>query len=83
MQKEQNPHGGGLCEGQWMGSANAILSLSPNPLNTINTRTLSRLEFQLRKIRRLHQQASENGIELDPAACQKEIDDVLRWAAQS
>ena len=78
----QNPHIGGLCGGQGMEFGDAIPPATAKPLNTADERTLSRLEFQLRKIRRLHQQARESGIQLNPANCTRELDDAVKWATR-
>ena len=60
----------------------AIVDPNSVPLKTDDPRSRSRLDFQLRRIQRLHQQASENGIALDPGACARELDDAIAWATK-
>ena len=79
----QNPHGGGPCGNKRMESANAILPPPQNHLNTDDARVLSRLDYQLRKIHRLHEQARETGIALDPDACARELNDAVKWATRT
>ena len=44
---------------------------------------LNRLRYQLNRIHRLHTQARETGIRLDPAACARELSDAIKWATRA
>ena len=65
------------------GRYNSTLPTRARNILCENTQASNRLRYQLNRIRRLHEHARETGIALDPAACDRELDDVIEWATRT